>query len=74
MVTLAAGDVVLAPFPFSDLSKSKLRPEVHPSATRALWWLLHKDGGSHVKAFAECMNLGHGERAYTTQHGGHVGR
>lgn len=28
MVTPAAGDVVLVPFPFSDLSQSKLRPAV----------------------------------------------
>lgn len=28
MVTLAAGAVVLVPFPFSDLSRSKLRPAV----------------------------------------------
>ncbi len=28
MVTLAAGSVVLVPFPFSDLSQAKLRPAV----------------------------------------------
>ena len=28
MVALAAGAIVLVPFPFSDLSKSKLRPAV----------------------------------------------
>jgi mRNA interferase MazF len=28
MAALAAGDVVLVPFPFSDLSRSKLRPAV----------------------------------------------
>ena len=28
MVTLAAGTVVLVPFPFSDLSRAKLRPAV----------------------------------------------
>ena len=28
MVTLTAGSVVLVPFPFSDLSHSKLRPAV----------------------------------------------
>ncbi len=28
MVTLAAGEVVVVPFPFSDLSQSKVRPAV----------------------------------------------
>ena len=28
MVALAAGTVVLVPFPFSDLSQSKLRPSI----------------------------------------------
>ena len=40
MVTPAAGKVVLVPFPFSDLSKSKLRPAiVLASAGRGDWIL-----------------------------------
>lgn len=40
MVTPAAGAVVLVPFPFSDLSQSKLRPAVVlANATRGDWIL-----------------------------------
>ena len=40
MVSLAAGHVVLVPFPFSDLSQSKLRPAVVlASAGRGDWIL-----------------------------------
>ena len=40
MVVLAAGEVVLVPFPFSDLSQSKVRPAVClASAGRGDWIL-----------------------------------
>lgn len=40
MVTLAAGAVVLVPFPFSDLSRTKLRPAlVIADAGRDAWIL-----------------------------------
>ena len=40
MGTLAAGSVVLVPFPFSDLSQSKRRPAVVLAATERGDWIL----------------------------------
>ena len=40
MGTFTAGSVVLVPFPFSDLSKSKLRPAVALAETRYNDWIL----------------------------------
>jgi mRNA interferase MazF len=40
MVALAAGKVVLVPFPFSDLSKSKLRPAVVLASVGRGDWIL----------------------------------
>lgn len=40
MVTPAAGSVILVPFPFSDLSQSKLRPAVVLAAAGRGDWIL----------------------------------
>ena len=40
MVTLTAGSVVLVPFPFSDLSESKLRPAVVLASADREDWIL----------------------------------
>ena len=40
MVTLAAGAVVLVPFPFSDLSQAKLRPAVSLANSGRGDWIL----------------------------------
>ncbi len=40
METLAAGDVVLIPFPFSDLSRSKLRPTVVLAGVGSNDWIM----------------------------------
>ena len=40
MVTPATGEVVLVPFPFSDLSQSKVRPAVCPAAAGRGDWIL----------------------------------
>lgn len=40
MVALAAGAVVLVPFPFSDLSRSKLRPAVVLADAKRGDWIL----------------------------------
>ena len=42
MVALAAGSVVLVPFPFSDLSQSKLRPAVVLAAAGRDDWILRQ--------------------------------
>ncbi|MCS7065902.1 MAG: type II toxin-antitoxin system PemK/MazF family toxin [Fimbriimonadales bacterium] len=40
MESLAVGDVVLVPFPFSDLSQSKLRPAIVLAAVQHNDWIL----------------------------------
>ena len=40
MVTPSAGSVVLVPFPFSDLSASKLRPAIVPAGAGRGDWVL----------------------------------
>ena len=39
MVSLSVGSIVLVPFPFSDLSQSKLRPALVDSRGRRPWGL-----------------------------------
>jgi len=53
MVTPAAGSVVLVPFPFSDLSQSKLRPAVVlADAGRGDWILCQVTSRSYADACA----------------------
>jgi mRNA interferase MazF len=53
MVTPAAGSVVLVPFPFSDLSQSKLRPAVVlADAGRGDWILCQVPSRSYADARA----------------------
>ena len=65
MGALAAGSVVLVPFPFSDLSQSKLRPAVVlADAGRGDWILCQVT--SNVYADAQAVEL----RDSDFQHGG----
>lgn len=49
MVTPAAASVVLVPFPFSDLSRAKLRPAIGlPDAGRGDWILARVIGNPYV--------------------------
>lgn len=61
MVALAAGAVVLVPFPFSDLSKSKLRPAVVlADAGRGDWILCQVTS----KPYADSLSIALSERSF----------
>lgn len=57
MVSLAAGAVVLVPFPFSDLSRSKLRPAVVlANAGRGDWILCQITSNPYADARAVMLD------------------
>jgi mRNA interferase MazF len=57
VVTPTAGDVVLVPFPFSDLSQSKVRPAVClADAGRGDWVLCQITSNTYGDPAAEALN------------------